>query len=173
MEPENNGHLVVHAFEKVITEYKLVMVGDAPYNKEYIDNLKKTKDQRIIFTGFIFGKGYKELGSNAFCYIQATSVGGTHPALIESMGMGNCVIANDTPEHREVAGDAAVYFEKNSEESLREMLQKAVDNELSIEELRQKARKKIADEYTWDAVTKSYDKLFNDLLNGKKPQIIQ
>ena len=37
-------------------------------------------------------------------------MGGTHPALVEAMGYGNCVLVNDTPENREVAGDAGLYF---------------------------------------------------------------
>ena len=31
LEPENNAHLVVEAFEKVKTSKRLVVVGDAPY----------------------------------------------------------------------------------------------------------------------------------------------
>jgi len=37
-------------------------------------------------SGAIYGIGYRELQSHAFAYIQATEVGGTHPALIEAMG---------------------------------------------------------------------------------------
>ena len=90
LEPENNAHLVIKAFEKVKSKMKLVIVGDALYNQAYIENLKKTKDKRIIFTGYVFGDGYKELQSNAYFYVQATEVGGTHPALVEGMGFGNC-----------------------------------------------------------------------------------
>lgn len=54
LEPENNAHIVIKAFEKVKTNKKLIIVGDAPYARDYINSLKRTKDKRIIFTGFVF-----------------------------------------------------------------------------------------------------------------------
>src|SRR4030095_389314 len=52
LEPENHAHLVIKAYEKVQTELPLVIVGGAPYAKEYIASLKNTKDKRIKFLGF-------------------------------------------------------------------------------------------------------------------------
>ena len=63
--------------------------------------------------GYQFGDSYKELRSNCLFYVQATEVGGTHPALVESIAYGNCVIANDVPEHREVLQDAGIYYHFN------------------------------------------------------------
>src|SRR5437667_5526351 len=110
LEPENNAHIVIQAYEKVMTEKSLLVVGDAPYADKYIAQLKATRDPRIRFPGAIYGTGYRELQSHAYAYIQATEVGGTHPALVEAMGAGNCVIAKDTPENHEVLGDAGLYF---------------------------------------------------------------
>lgn len=161
LEPENNAHLVVKAFEKVRTDKKLVIVGDAPYNKEYIEKLKSTEDPRIIFTGYVFGKGYQELQSNAYFYIQATEVGGTHPALVEGMGFGNCVLANDVAEHREVLGDAGLYFEADhSAEDLRKKIQTLCDNPDLVLFHRKKAQKRAREKYSWDKVAQDYEKLF-------------
>ena len=62
LEPENNAHVVIDAFEKVETEKKLLIVGDAPYSRAYIERLKSTRDPRIRFAGAIYGVGYRELG---------------------------------------------------------------------------------------------------------------
>ena len=35
-----NAHLVIEAFKKVRTAYRLLIVGDAPYAHDYIDDLK-------------------------------------------------------------------------------------------------------------------------------------
>src|SRR3954468_2057480 len=112
LEPENNAAMVIEAFRKVRTELKLVIVGDAPYASEYkrkIYQLAKG-DLRIIFTGFVFGRDYRSLQQNAYAYIHATEVGGTHPALIEAMGFGNCVLCLSTIENEEVAASAAIFF---------------------------------------------------------------
>lgn len=160
LEPENNAHLVVRAFEKAKTDLKCVIVGDAPYNGKYIQELKKTKDSRIIFTGSIYGQGYRELQSNAYFYVQATEVGGTHPALLEGMGHGNCVLANDVPEHREVLQDAGFFFDTRQNGELAEKMQYLLDHPEVVAEAGKKAVERIERNYTWDKITDDYEKLF-------------
>jgi len=167
LEPENNAHVVIKAFEKVKTHLKLVIVGDAPYNKKYIEELKKTQDPRIIFTGYVFGQGYKELQSNAYFYIQATEVGGTHPALLEGMGFGNCVLANDVPEHREVLSDAGVYFKAQDLKDLIEKMQYLLDNPKIVRKYREKAVKRARENYDWERITDEYEGLFLRISRAK------
>lgn len=160
MEPENNAHRVVRAFEQVKTDKKLVMVGDAPYNQEYIAALKQTKDDRIIFTGYVFGQGYRELQSHAYLYVQATEVGGTHPALVEGMGYGNCVLANDVPEHREVLGETGVYFSRSDDDDLAYKLQKLLDEPETVAHYRRIVHERVRARYCWDRITEQYEQLF-------------
>ncbi len=167
-EPENNPHRVVEAFEKTKTDLKLVMVGDAPYATDFIKKLRSTRDDRIIFTGYVFGKGYREFQSHAYVYIQATEVGGTHPALLEGMGHGNCVLANDVPEHREVLGDAGYFFSTKNNGELTEKIQYLIDHPEEVEKARERSRQRIEENYTWDRVTEAYERLFKRLVEGKK-----
>jgi glycosyltransferase involved in cell wall biosynthesis len=152
----------------VKTNLKCVIVGDAPYNGEYIQNLKKTKDPRIIFTGYVFGQGYRELQSNAYFYMQATEVGGTHPALLEGMGHGNCVLANDVPEHREVLGDAGVYFSSKKNGELSEKMQHLLDRPHEVAKFGEKAVARIREFYTWEKVTEAYENLFAKIARREK-----
>src|SRR6185369_10102090 len=112
LEPENNADVVIRAFRGLHTDARLVIVGDAPYADAYKRTLHELSagDARIVFTGYQFGDAYRMLQRNAACYVQATEVGGTHPALVEAMGAGRCVIANATPENLEVIGDAGLAY---------------------------------------------------------------
>jgi glycosyltransferase involved in cell wall biosynthesis len=160
MEPENNALLVREAFEHVQTDQKLALIGDAPYAQDYIRQVKNTRDPRIIIPGAIYGEGYHQLQSYCSVYIQATEVGGTHPALIEAMGRGALVLYLQTPENAEVAADTAVPFTHD----LKEKLQWAVN--LSEEERRQwgdRARRRVEKLYSWDVVTDAYESLFQQL----------
>ncbi len=168
LEPENNAHLVIKAFEKVKSDLKLVVVGDAPYSSEYIKELRNTKDPRIIFTGYIFGDGYREFQSNAYLYIQATEVGGTHPALLEAMGHGNCVLANDVPEHQEVLEDAGFYFNTDESDHLKNQIQYLLENPKFVEEKRKTAIKRIEQNYTWDKIDSDYEDLFLKMAKAEK-----
>ncbi|HEY7680808.1 MAG TPA: glycosyltransferase [Terriglobia bacterium] len=168
LEPENNALLVVQAFEKVATDKKMVIVGDAPYARDYIARLKATRDPRILFPGAIYGTEYKELQSQAFCYIHATEVGGTHPALIEAMGCGRCVLYLDTPENREVAGEAGIAYERSPEDLAAKM--SAVLRDASLRErVEEQAVVRVQQRYRWEDITVQYEGLFEGLLSGAIP----
>lgn len=162
-EPENNAHLVLEAFQRLHTDSKLVMVGDAPYAKPYISKLKEMAGPRVVFTGYVFGHDYRELMSQAYCYVHATEVGGTHPALLEGMGLGNGVIVSDTPENREVAGDTALFFSLDGPAHLSEQLQLALQRPEHLQVLSHRARQRVEARYGWDRVTDAYESLLLSL----------
>jgi glycosyltransferase involved in cell wall biosynthesis len=160
LEPENNAHLVIEAFKKVRTAYRLLVVGDAPYAEQYINSLKVRArgDKRIIFTGFVFGQDYRALQQNAYCYVHAAEVGGTHPALLEAMGYGNCVLTLATPENLEAVGDAGIPY--IDEYDLIEKLQRVLRDGSLVQAYRHKAQLRIQNYYDWDHVVDQYEKLF-------------
>jgi len=172
-EPENNPHRVVEAYTRVPGAIPLVMVGGAPYAQAYIDSFTRGVDARIRFPGPIYGDGYRELLSNALAYIQATEVGGTHPALVEAMGYGNCLLVHETPENREVAGDAALYFDVTLPESLTslltELLPLATMRSPRLDALRQKALERAAERFSWSRVTDLYWKVLSRLAGRNVP----
>lgn len=164
MEPENNALMVVEAYRDVQTDLPLVMVGDAPYAKEYLARVRAAADPRTRFLGYRFGDEYHALQANAAVYIQATEVGGTHPALVEAMGHRNAVLAHDVPEHREVLGDAGRYYGRGDRADLARQLQNVLDDPHAIEALRASAEQRVRERYSWDAVAGSYERYFGELV---------
>lgn len=162
MEPENNPLLVRQCFEKVRTDLKLALIGDAPYAQEYIREVRDTKDGRVVIPGAIYGEGYHELGSHCFAYIHATEVGGTHPALIEAMGRGALALYLDTAENAEVASGAGIPFVGDDLTAKMEMV--LAMSEAEREQYRRKAVERVRERYSWDAVTDAYERLFEKLL---------
>jgi len=161
MEPENHALEVRQAFERVRTDMKLALIGDAPYARDYIREVRDTKDPRIVMPGAIYGQGYHELDSHCFAYIHATEVGGTHPALIEAMGRGALVLYRDNAENAEVAGDAGIPFRGDLAEKLQQTL---AMSEADREALRRRARERVERLYCWDAVTTAYENLFQSII---------
>lgn len=163
-EPENNALLVRQAFEQVRTEMRLALIGDAPYAPEYIAKVRDTQDSRIVMPGYVFGDGYKELGSHCFAYIHATEVGGTHPALIEAMGRGALVLYLDTVENREVAGECGLPF---TQSNLPEVIARALALSSADRSRRiASAIARVEERYSWSAVTTQYERLFQRLVAG-------
>ncbi|HEY7387776.1 MAG TPA: DUF1972 domain-containing protein [Bryobacteraceae bacterium] len=157
MELENHPLEVREAFETIDTPLKLVLVGDAPYARDYVRRVRDTRDTRVLIPGAIYGLGYHELGSHCFAYIHATEVGGTHPALIEAMGRGAIVLYRNTPENAEVAGGAGIPFEPAE---LAAKIRLALEmSESEREELGRKAMERVRDRYSWEAVAGEYERL--------------
>lgn len=157
---------MIQAYNQIATEIPLVIVGDAPYAKDYIDALNKEAQQgnnQIIFTGYQFGASYKELRTNCLFYIQATEVGGTHPALVEAIAYGNCVVANDVPEHREVLHDAGLYYNLNDFNQLAGVMQELLSDNNQILHYRQAATELASAEYEWSKIAEQYLELFAEL----------
>ncbi len=155
-EPENNPHRVIAAFARVGGEVPLLMVGGAPYANDYIASFRPTADPRVRFPGPIYGRGYRQLLSHALVYIHATEVGGTHPALVEAMGYGNCLVVNDTPENREVAGDTALYFRADAPATLAALLEKLRTDPDEARRRGLAAAARAAERYNWETIADQY-----------------
>jgi len=170
LEPENNAHLVIEAFKRVRTAYRLLIVGDAPYAEQYIKSLKARAkgDKRIIFTGFVFGQDYRALQQNAYCYVHATEVGGTHPALLEAMGYGNCVLTLATPENIEAVGDSGIPY--IDEYDLAEKLRRVLRDGSLVHGYRHRAQLRVKTHYDWEHVVDQYEALFRRIAGHYEPE---
>ena len=173
LEPENNAHTVIEAYRQAgaLAELgvPLIVVGDAPYATAYKRSLERQAAAvpGVRFTGYVFGAGYAELQSNAMAYIQATEVGGTHPALVEAMGRGACIFANDVPEHHEVLADAGLYYKRNDPADLARLLTMAVARPDERERLGSAASRLAEATFSWSHVTDEYERLFERLLHPR------
>jgi glycosyltransferase involved in cell wall biosynthesis len=162
-EPENNPHRVVAAYRRVGGDMPLVMVGDAPYAREFIDSFREAADERVRFPGAIYGDGYRQLLAHALAYVHATEVGGTHPALVEAMGYGNCVVTNDTPENREVAGPEALYFRAGEPQTLAAHLESVRRDPDRARAVGRAMARRARARYDWERIADRYADLFRRL----------
>ena len=166
LEPENHADTVIDGYRAggglSGLGVPLVIVGDAPYATAYKAKLEATAADTagVMLTGYVFGAGYAELQSNALVYVQATEVGGTHPALVEAMGRGATIVANDVPEHREVLGDAGRYYLRNDARSLGDVMRELVTDPAARQDLGAAAYERARSIYSWEHVADQYEALF-------------
>ena len=167
--PENCAHNLVEAFNKLPAELvqnrQCVIVGDAPYAEDYIADLKAKANgnPNIIFTGYVFGQGYHELGTNASIFVETSGVGGTHPALVEAMAFGSCVITHSTPENLETIGEAGLAYD-GTVDDLAAKLRHLLKNPAVVTDYQGQATARAQTEYSWEAVTDAYEALFAEVL---------
>jgi glycosyltransferase involved in cell wall biosynthesis len=173
LEPENNPHLLVEAFARIPAErargMKLVVVGGAPYAGEYIRQVHRKGDPRVVFPGYVFGRGYWELQRHAYVFCAPTEVGGTHPVILEALAAGNCVLVNDHAPNVETVGDAGLTFSgARGVAALTAQLERLFDDPRLVERYRRRARER-ARRYSWDAVTDQYEALLLRVCERHRP----
>ena len=168
-EPENNPLLTIQAFKAANTGKKLVIVGGVPYESDYSRQITAEANEDVILPGFLYEKDQlNELWANCFAYIHGNEVGGTNPALLQTMGAGCFTIAVDVPFSHDVLQDCGIYYKK-SIESLASQMSWVAQNEDILSEYKERAVQRIQNHYTWEKVTDGYEKLFRELVAGKYP----
>ena len=163
LERENNPLYVVKEFVRAKSPYPLVMMGENHYNKAYVQEVQTAAGKaRVIFTGALFGTAYKTLLKNSLAYIRAAEVGGASPAVIEAMGRGVCVLANDKPENKEMLGDTGIFY-NFTPGALGKLFTRVNKNPREAVALGVKAQERAAKLYSWEHITMTYQELLQNV----------
>jgi glycosyltransferase involved in cell wall biosynthesis len=173
LEPENNPQMLVEAFARFDREQardmKLVIVGGAPYADAYIRGVTRSADPRVVFPGYVFGRGYWELQRHAYLFCAPTEVGGTHPVILEALAAGNCVLVNDHAPNVETVGDAGLHFSgRIGADDLAEQLARLLADPGLVAAYRERARER-SRRYSWDRVAGEYERLLEDAQASREP----
>jgi glycosyltransferase involved in cell wall biosynthesis len=80
------------------------------------------------------------------------------------MGAGNCVLANDVPEHREVLREAGIYY--TGKDDLKSKIEMLMGNRELIDEKRIRAKEITEKEYSWEKVVSDYEETFRQMMSS-------
>ena len=119
------------------------------------------KDKRIRFVGTVYDQELlKKIRENAYAYLHGHTVGGTNPSLIEALSSTDLNLLIDVGFNKEVAEDCALYW-KRKQGNLARLIDKSdVLDKNKIEKLGKKAKKRVAEEYTWEKICRQYEEVF-------------
>ena len=119
--------------------------------------------KRIKFVGTVYDQELlKKIRENAYAYFHGHTVGGTNPSLIEALGSTDLNLLVDVGFNKEVAEDCALYWSRKPG-SLAKLIDKA--DKMSADEIAEmgrRAKKRVAEEYTWDKICKQYESVFTE-----------
>lgn len=162
--PENNYYTILKEFMSSDTKKDLVIVTniiEGHLYKRLEKELHFERDKRIKFVGTVYEPALlQSIRMNAFAYIHGHEVGGTNPSLLEALSMTKLNLLYDVGFNREVAGDAAVYWNKQQDS-----LKKVVEE---VEQLDMREKGKIGEAaqgpvlkvYNWKTICGKYEILF-------------
>lgn len=166
LKPDKGVHLLIEAYNKMKSDVPLVIVGDNPDNKDYVNKLKEMSNGRVKFLGFQYGMAARQIFANSLIYVQPSLMEGNSPALMSAMACGRCVVVNGIEQNRETIGDAGIPFEAGSTESLCQQLDMLLNNRDLIQQYGQKAYDRILNVYNWERVVDELEQLYTHVLTN-------
>lgn len=160
--PDKGLQYLVPAFERLQTSKKLVLVGGAPNPSDFERRITGTRDDRIVFPGYVYGGRTHALMRNAYAYVQPSDIEGLSPVILENMGLGTPIICSEIPENRYVVAETGAYFRKSDPDDLLRVLQWALENAEALAENGRRGKARANALFSWDAVTEAYERVFMD-----------
>ena len=157
IEPENNIHVILEAFEEY-SELNLVIIGNWANSKYGIKLQEKYNDvENIYLLDPIYEQHIlNQIRSNCHIYIHGHSAGGTNPSLVEAMYLELPIFAYGIQYNRETTQNKALYFDDKDE--LIELL-KSTDKE-TLQKVATNMKIVAEENYTWKKISEQYSKIF-------------
>ncbi len=157
IEPENNIHVILEAFEEY-SALNLVIIGNWA-NSEYGVKLKEKYNDvaNIYLLDPIYDQQIlNQIRSNCHIYMHGHSAGGTNPSLVEAMYLELPIFAYGIQYNRETTQNRALYFD--DKDGLIKLL-KSTDKE-TLQKIATDMKTVAEKNYTWQKISEQYSKLF-------------
>lgn len=163
--PENNYETMIREFMKSHSKRDFALITNVSY--KFLEELKEKthfdQDPRIKFVGTVYDKELlMKIRENAYGYFHGHEVGGTNPSLLEALGSTDLNLLLDVGFNREVAEDAALYWNKQPG-NLASLIDQADNmNAGEITELGEKSSQRVVEAYSWQHIADEYKQLFKN-----------
>ena len=161
-EPEYSILEIVSAYSKNYREIELVLLGDyTPEENSYHRKVLSSAGKEVKFLGAIYEQStVKSLRFYARLYIHGHTVGGTNPSLVEAMGCGSAILAQDNKYNRWVAGEGARYFSNTEECEIQ--LDTILNNRELINKMKSESRKQFSKKFVWNKILLEYEEMLEE-----------
>lgn len=156
MEPRKNFENLVEAYaclpKKLQGGYSLVLAGGKGWNDEALIALikqRKSDGYNIITTGYVSDDEKLALYSNASVFMLPSHYEGFGMPIFEAMQAGAPAAISDIPIFHEVAGDAALFFDKDNPKDIAKIMAEILNNKTTQEHLTADGLKRVA-AFSWE-----------------------
>ena len=163
--PENNYETMIREFMKSHSKRDFALITNV--SDKFLEELKEKthfdQDPRIKFVGTVYDKELlMKIRENAYGYFHGHEVGGTNPSLLEALGSTDLNLLLDVGFNREIAEDAALYWNKQPG-NLASLIDQADNmNAGEITELGEKSSQRVVEAYSWQHIADEYKQLFKN-----------
>jgi glycosyltransferase involved in cell wall biosynthesis len=170
LEKKKNHITLIKAFDKLknigkLKDWKLVLVGKRGFGwNEISDVLERSAHKKeVLILGYIKHEDLVDMYRRSSIFVSPSLYEGFDIPVLEAMASGSAVIVSDIPIHREVGGDAALYYSPPEDENkLAEKLLELVENDKLRYSMAMKGYKR-AKNFTWKKLISEYISAYKSL----------
>jgi glycosyltransferase involved in cell wall biosynthesis len=164
LSPEKGVDVLLEAMRPFRGRIKLALAGGSSYSDGYIDDLRRSAWDDVLFLGSVDRETMQELYSNCYAYVLPSVMEGLSISLLEALSYGTCIVATDIPENLEVIGSSALCFPPGNVAALRSLLQRILDSPECVHEYRRRAVQHAHAQADWDEVARQTESFYYQLL---------
>ncbi|MGC2661555.1 MAG: glycosyltransferase family 1 protein [Bryobacteraceae bacterium] len=140
LHPHKNIERLLHVFQKIHGNrptLRLVLPGVRGFNTERIEQLVETLQlaSAVTITGWIPREELYRLYSGATLFVYPSTFEGFGLPVLEAMAARVPVACSAIPPLKEIAGDAALFFDPASESEIQSAIERLLDEPLAAQDL--------------------------------------
>jgi glycosyltransferase involved in cell wall biosynthesis len=168
IEPRKNYDLLIDAYLCSNDTRQLVIAGNKGWlESELYHKIEISKrKEKIKLLGYVSDKDLSCLYSSCFAFIYPSQYEGFGLPVLEAMSCGAPVITSKSSSIPEVGGDAVLYIDPGSKESLIEKMTFLKNNSETAFELRKKSLERVKS-FSWDIAARNTLEVYEKTLKYK------
>lgn len=153
---------IIAAYQQLNTDKFLVIAGESSHTDNYAIKVRSMAEsnEKILFTGHQTPAQLAKLYSNAYLYINASSVEGLSIAVLEAMSYGCATLVSDIDGNLEAVGEAGLTFRQGDIGALRQKLDELLTVPPGIAINKQYGVERIRKYFNWDEIIETIEKLY-------------
>jgi glycosyltransferase involved in cell wall biosynthesis len=168
LHPHKNLERLIRAYARKTRDYKLVIAGMRGFHSGVLEALIAELGcaDSVRLTGWIPRGELMNLYAHTRAFIYPSTFEGFGMPVLEAMGAGIPVACSDIPPLREVAGEAALFFDPTDDDAMAAALERITSDETLRGEL-EKSGPLRARGYSWDRTAELTLKVVEDAAGGR------
>jgi glycosyltransferase involved in cell wall biosynthesis len=156
LEAKKNISNLIKAYQKTNREWPLVLAGrPGNYGYQEIEKLATSEDLKndVIILGYVSQKNYIRLLGSASLFMFPSKFEGFGIPILEAMGAGLPVLCSDLPVLREIAGEAALFFNPDDVEDIQNKMERVIKDVNLQKELIAKGQER-CQRFSWETTAR-------------------
>lgn len=168
LSPEKGVHTLLEALRPLPRTKKLVLAGGSSYSDRYLEQVRASAWEEVVFLGRVDHDLMAELYSNCCAFVLPSAMEGLSISLLEALSYGCCILATGIPENLEVIGAAGMTFPVGDVGALQALLAETLARPETVADYRRRAFRRARAQPDWDQVARLTENLYYELVGASR-----